>query len=278
MSASETVSPPPGVPFTSSARRGRVLTAADEVRLSRRVAQGDRHAREQMIECNLRLVASVVRPFRGCGVPYADLVQEGTVGLVQAVDRFDHRRGWKFSTYAVWLIRRAVLDAIAAGRVIRIPAEASRQLAAVRCAEAGLARDGSRRSSDAAIAERTGISCASVRSLRQSAWVAASLDTPSGPDSVILSDVLADRSERDVADGVLAEARSAELAKVLRLLPDRHRGVLIQRYGLDGSAIRTHRDIGCRLGIGEERVRQIESEALRRLRSVMKAGAVSDWL
>src|SRR5690242_16844282 len=130
----------------------RLLRAEEEVMLARRIEQGDAHARQRMIESNLRLVHAVARAYRGRGVPFADLVQEGTIGLVKAVDRFDHRREVKFSTYAVWWIRRSMLDAIASSNVIRMPPKASQQLAAVRRAEEELERVERHHVSDAALA------------------------------------------------------------------------------------------------------------------------------
>ena len=145
----------------------KLLSAAEEIMLARRIERGDLQAKQRMIESNLRLVHAVARAYRGSSVPFADLVQEGTIGLVRAVERFDHRRGVKFSTYAVWWIRRSMLDAIASSNVIRMPAKASQQLAAVRRAEAELERVEPRRASDAAIAEHTQLSVTTVRSLRR---------------------------------------------------------------------------------------------------------------
>ena len=134
------------------ARVKRLLTADEEVRLARRIESGDLRAKELMIESNLRLVFAIARSYRGRGVPFADLVQEGTIGLVRAVERFDHRRGLKFSTYAVWWIRRSLLDAIVGSQVIRIPAKANQHLSAVRRAEAELGRNGHGRPPAEAIA------------------------------------------------------------------------------------------------------------------------------
>src|SRR5947209_11606651 len=157
-----------------------------------------------MVESNLRLVHAVARMYRGSGVPHTDLVQEGTVGLIRAVERFDHRRGLKFSTYAVWWIRRSLLDAIAGSQVIRIPAKANQQLAAVRRAEAELERVGPRPASMVAIAERTGLSPRSVRLLLGTARVTASLDEPVGEDSTPFGDMLADQDAVDPPDSAVA--------------------------------------------------------------------------
>src|SRR4051812_49459861 len=149
----------------------RLLTAAEEIQLATRIERGDLAAKREMIERNLRLVHSLAQRYRGRGAPYDDLVQEGTIGLVRAVERFDHRRGLKFSTYAVWWIRRSMRNAIAGGQVIRIPTKANQQLAAVRRAEADLERADEGPMSTEAIAARAGLRTQTVRSLRGAARV-----------------------------------------------------------------------------------------------------------
>jgi RNA polymerase primary sigma factor len=246
----------------------RLLDATEEVRLARRIERGDLKAKETMIESNLRLVHAVARTYQGSGVSFDDLVQEGTVGLVRAVERFDHRRGLKLSTYAVWWIRRSMLDAIAGSNVIRIPVKANHQLVAVRRAEAELQRLGPGRATEAAIAERTELSAMTVRSLREAARVTASLDEPVGEDTTPLGDLLADDSAVDPLEGAIAREARHEVTAVLRMLPQRHREVLIRRYGLNETRAQSHAEIGEWLGVGEERSRQIEREALHRLRSI----------
>src|SRR3954452_20756312 len=149
----------------------RQLSAAEEIALAKRIEDGDRQAKDAMVERNLGLVFWVARTYRDADVPFADLVQEGTVGLRQAVERFDHRRGVKFSTYAVWWIRRSIRDALSGSSVIRMPAGPRRHLAAVRHAEAELDRSAHRSRSDDEIAERTGLSATTVRSVRGEAHV-----------------------------------------------------------------------------------------------------------
>lgn len=250
------------------ARNKRLLSASEEVALAKRIERGDLAAKERMIEANLRLVVAVARPYRGRGVPFADLVQEGTVGLVQAVERFDHRRGGKFSTYAVWWIRRAILDALASSNTIRIPPKASQQLAAVRRAEAELERIGPRPVSSEAIAERTGLTPPTVSSLRSAARVTASLDESVGEDATPLRDLLADERGIDPTEHAISHEKRREVMAMLGLLPSRHREVLVRRYGLRDDQVQSHKQIGKWLGLGEERSRQIEREALNRLRSV----------
>jgi RNA polymerase sigma factor (sigma-70 family) len=188
--------------------------------------------------------------------------------LIKAVERFDHRREVKFSTYAVWWIRRSILDAITNSNVIRIPTKATQQLAAVRRAEAEIQRTGPRHASDSAIAERTELSVATVRSLRGAARVSASLDEPVGEDTTALGDLMAEERAVDPVENAIAGENRDEVSAMLRLLPERHRKVLTRRYGLDEGRVHTYEEIGGSLGVGEERSRQIEREALHRLRSI----------
>jgi RNA polymerase primary sigma factor len=249
----------------------KLLSAAEEIMLARRIERGDLHAKQRMIESNLRLVHAVAAPYRRSSVPFADLVQEGTIGLIRAVERFDHRREVKFSTYAVWWIRRSILDAIASSNVIRMPPKASQQLAAVRRAEAELDRIEPRRASDAAIAEHTQLSVTTVRSLREAGRVTASLDEPIGTDTTPLGDLLPDVRAGDPFESAIASESRDEVSSMLRLLPERHREVIVRRYGLSDDRAQTHQQIAERLSVGEERSRQLEREALHRLRSIATA-------
>jgi RNA polymerase primary sigma factor len=225
-------------------------------------------AKQTMVESNLGLVHAVARTYRGAGVPYADLVQEGTVGLVRAAELFDHRRGVRFSTYAAWWIRRSMRDAIAASKTIRIPAKAHQQLAAVRRAEAQLERIGPGPATDAQIADLTQLSVETVRALRTAAQVTASLDAPVGDGTTPLVDLIADTHAVDPSEIAIAHEQHDDLSAMLRVLPDRHREVIVRRYGWGGRREESHKEIGQSLGVGEERSRQIERESLHRLRSI----------
>jgi RNA polymerase primary sigma factor len=214
----------------------RLLTTDDEIRLARRIELGDLAAKEQMVVCNLRLVHSLAARYRGRGVPFEDLVQEGTVGLIRAVEKFDHRRGLRFSTYAAWWIRHSLLDALDAGRTIRIPAGAMRQMAAIQRAAAPR--------------------------------VTASLDEPVGDDLSPLGELIADQVASPVGQQVEDRETRRRLRTTLRLLPERQRQILVRRYGLLGDRRETHAEIGAWLGVGEERSRQLERQALHRLREL----------
>jgi RNA polymerase primary sigma factor len=244
------------------------LSAAEETRLAKRIERGDEHAKQEMIECNLRLVFAIAKAYRGRGVQIEDLIQEGTVGLVRAVEGFDHRRGLKFSTYAVWWIRRSLLDAIEAGRTIRIPAKAAQQLAAIRRAEAEIERGGVRAASAEAIAEHTGLSTLNVRNIRNAARVTASLDEPISEDATPLGDLIGDPQSIDPGERAAEREAQGEAWALLRLLPERHRQVLVRRYGLGGGRPQSHTEVGEWLGVKEERSRQLEREALHRLREL----------
>jgi RNA polymerase primary sigma factor len=253
----------------------RLLTATEEVRLGRRIERGDFAAKQQMIEANLRLVHYVASDYRGYGVEYEDLVQEGTVGLVRAVEKFDHRRGLKFSTYATWWIRRAVIDAIGKARPIRMPSRAWRQLAQVRRAEGELRNEGAGAPTNEAIAERTELSVERVRALRSSAHVTTSLDEQIGADGTPLVELISDPEPVDPLHDLEMHETRREVWSMLRLLPARHREVLVRRYGIDSGREQLHAEIGAALGLGEERSRQLESEALHRLREVGRGRRVA---
>jgi RNA polymerase primary sigma factor len=245
----------------------RVLSAADEARLSLAIESGDQRAKEEMITANLGLVWFVARRYRGLGVPVEDLVQEGTIGLARAVDRFDHRRGAKFSTFAVWWIRRAVKDALEERRTIRIPSHAARELAAVERAETELRRQGPGPPSTEALAARTGLTVKGVRTLREAARVTASLDAPAGEEGTALVDLVADPGSDDPWGRLDERETRRQVWAMLKTIPRRHREVLVRRFGIAGDA-QTHAEIGAALGVSEERSRQLERQALHWLREL----------
>jgi RNA polymerase primary sigma factor len=246
----------------------RLLTAAEEIRLAKRIERGDLAAKREMIERNLGLVFSIAQKYRGRDASFDDLVQDGTIGLVRAVEKFDHRRGLKFSTYAVWWIRRSVANAVVDARTIRIPSNASDRLAAIHRAERELERLAPGSPSTEAIAKRTGFGVRRVHALREAASVTASLDEPVGEDGSPLGDLIADPHAVDPWRHTHERESHRQLWSMVDVLPDRHREVLLRRYGLRGEEPETHAEIGSRLGVGEARSRQLEREALHRLRSL----------
>lgn len=248
--------------------RPRVLTATEEVRLAKRAESGDAQAKEALIAHNLGLVWTIADRYRGRGLPFEDLLQEGAVGLVRAVERFDYRRGVKLSTYAVWWIRRSLIDALADARPIRIPPAARRQIAAIQHAGNELRRLQSASPTADDIARRARLSAGTVRALHAAPHVCASLDEPTGDDSTLLGELISDRSSPDASQTFEAREVSRQLRAMVRLLPERQREVVVRRYGLRGDLTQSHEEIGAWLGVGEERSRQIERQALHSLRAM----------
>jgi RNA polymerase sigma factor (sigma-70 family) len=257
--------------MASEHRRREPLSTAQEAALARRIDRGDAAAKEELVARNLGLVWSLAARYRGRGAAYEDLLQEGALGLVRAVERFDHRRGYKFSTYAVWWIRRALMDAVGDAQPIRMPPAARRQLAAVQRAQAELRRTRGGAPSEDEVAHSAGLSVRTLRALRAAPEVSASLDEPVADGTTVLGELVGD--ERSPAAFQRAETREAsrELWSMLRLLPERQREVLLRRYGLRGDVAQSHEAIGAWLGVGEERSRQIERQALHWLRTMASA-------
>lgn len=222
-----------------------------------------------MIEANIGLVRAIAGSYRRTGASSADLIQEGIIGLIKAVEGFDPERGVKFSSYASWWIRRSLLDAIGAERTIRIPPRATHELVAIGRAEEQLRRRGHQNVTSEAIAARAGLPVSSVRHLQHAARVTASLEDAAAPNGSRLADLLSDPDAVNPEERLEEAELRSELASLLRLLPARHRDVLIRRYGIAGAEPESHARIGARLGVKEERSRQLEREALHRLHSLV---------
>lgn len=257
------------------ALRRPLLSAEQERALARRAGAGDSRARDRLVEANVRLVASIARGHCGRGVPYADLVQEGLMGLLRAVERFDPDRGHRLATYAAWWVRRRMLEAICAAPSIRLPAEGNRQLAAILRSERELSAHGRPQPGDDVVARRTGLPRQRVERLRAAAHVVASLDAPAVGAASPLVELLADGTAPGVASALdRDETRTAVRAAMATLAP-RVRTVLVLRFGLDGGDGLTHDQIGARLGITAERCRQIEADGLRRLRPLAERASLA---
>jgi RNA polymerase primary sigma factor len=252
--------------FLREAGRHPLLTAAQEVELSKRIERGDMQAKQRMIQSNLRLVVSIAKNYRNQGLPFLDLIQEGTLGLIRAVEKFDWRRGYKFSTYATWWIRQAVARALAdKARTIRMPVHIVERLQKLNKAERMLWTQLGREPTLEEVAEEASLPIEQAKEVKAAAHASTSLDQPVGDqeDAVFGDFVAGDGPTPDEQVEVLL--RSQALARALAALSDRERKVLILRYGLDNSDPKTLEDIGRRLDLTRERVRQIEGQALKRL-------------
>ncbi len=261
--------------FLREAGRHPLLTAAQEVELAKRIERGDENAKQHMIQANLRLVVSIAKNYRNQGLPFLDLIQEGTLGLIRAVEKFDWRRGYKFSTYATWWIRQAVARALAdKARTIRMPVHIVERLQKMNRAERNLWTQLGREPTLDEIAEEASLPIQQAREVRAAARAATSLDQPVGDqEEAVLGDFVA-------GEGLLPDEqvelslRSQALQQALQALTEREREVLALRYGLDDQEPKTLEEIGRRLGLTRERVRQIEVEALRRLAGLREIQAV----
>jgi RNA polymerase primary sigma factor len=247
---------------------GPLLTAQEERELARRKDMGDEDAKRKLIESNLRLVMSITRNYVNSGVPLLDLIQEGNLGLIRAVEKFDYRMGFKLSTYATWWIRQAVTRAIAdQGRTIRLPVHVVDQVRRVMRARRVLTQKLNRDPTPAEIAKESGFELKRVNELLDLVEDPVSLETPVGDGDSMYGDMIED-VHSDQPDAVLAELlRGLELQTALDGLADRMRHVLELRFGLSGATPKTLEEVGTELGVTRERVRQLESRALRELQT-----------
>jgi RNA polymerase primary sigma factor len=248
---------------------GRLLTAEEERELARRKDAGDEAAKRRLIECNLRLVMSITRNYTKAGVPLLALIQEGNIGLIRAVEKFDWKLGFKLSTYATWWIRQAVSRALAdQGRTIRLPVHVAEQVRKVQRARRILTQKLNRDPTDKEIAKESGFTVERVRELSELVEDPVSLETPVGDGESLYGDLIEDIHSDRPDDATAKQLRSVELAEAMLHLNPRARRVLAMRFGLEGHTPKTLEEVGTDLGVTRERVRQLESRALRELRSV----------
>jgi RNA polymerase primary sigma factor len=254
--------------------RERLLTHGEEIELSWGVKKGDGHSRQRLIEKNLRLVVSVAKKYRGYGLPFEDLIQEGNIGLMKAVEKFDPDRGFRFSTYATWWIRQAVQRAVAdKGRTIRVPIHMGDKIRKMARAYNELSAELSHEPTPEEIAQDLGWSVEQVRDVKDAMSDATSLNqTPGSQDTTSeLGDVIEDERTLNVCEAVIAELERAQLMEAIGQLPEKARHVLVRRYGLDDRECATLDELGTELELSRGRVRRLQREAERMLKVRLSA-------
>ena len=257
-----------------------LLTSEQEVDLARRVEAGDVSAKRELTEANLRLVVSIAKKYVGRGMPFLDLIQEGNMGLMKAVDKFDYTKGYKFSTYATWWIRQAITRGIAdTGRTIRVPVHMVETINKTLRMTRQLLQELGREPTPEEVAERLGVPAARVREVLKISRDPVSLDTPIGEeDDSHLGDFIEDDSALSPADSATFSMLREELANALESLTERERQVVKLRFGLEDGRARTLEEVGKEFNVTRERIRQIEAKALRKLRHPSRSKRLKDFL
>jgi RNA polymerase primary sigma factor len=256
--------PEPLARYLAQIGQDRLLTHEEEIDLSKRARAGDKQAREKLIEKNLRLVVSVAKKYRGMGLPFGDLIQEGNIGLMKAVEKFDPDRGYRFSTYATWWIRQAVQRAVAdKGRIIRLPVHVGEKRRKMARVYYQLSAELAREPTDEEVARKLGWDVGRVKDVKSAIPDATSLNRPlsSEEDSSELGDYIEDEQESSIASQVVRELEGHRLMESVERVPERQRRVLVRRYGLDGEKPATLAELSEELGVSRERVRQLQREA-----------------
>jgi RNA polymerase primary sigma factor len=264
--------------YLRSIGRVDLLTAEQEVMLAKRIERGDMEAKQQMIEANLRLVVSIAKNYLGRGLTFLDLIQEGSLGLIRAVEKFDYRRGYKFSTYATWWIRQAVTRAIAdKARTIRIPVHMVEKLNKVVHVERALVQEMGREPSPEEIAKELEWTAREVKDILRMAQLPVSLEKPIGEDEdSSLGDFVEDETAESPFELASENLRRQNVRKALEALPEREREVMEMRFGLNGHQARTLEEVGRAFGVTRERIRQIENNTLKKLESLPEAQRLRD--
>jgi len=250
----------------------KLLTPAEEIALAKRIKRGDKSAREHMIKANLRLVVKIARDYENLGLPLLDLINEGNIGLMKGVERFDPKKGAKLSTYASWWIKQAIKRALAnQSKTIRLPVHVVDKVAHIRRAEMRLREVLDREPTDEEVASELGIDAKRVRRYRQASRAPVSLDAPIGDDeNDRVSEVVADPNAALPSEQLVYESDNALVQEILATLPSREREILAMRFGLVDGKERTLEEVGEHFGVTRERIRQIQEQALKTIRKTME--------
>jgi len=291
-SSAGAASPPPPTPpaatphvddlqsYINRLTRCRLLTPDEEIRLAKRITAGDMQAKAKIVESNMRLVVSIAKAYRSSGIPFEDLIQEGAIGLMTAAERFDPKRGYRFSTYATQWIRQAIGRAVDnKAKSIRLPAHVSESLRKIDKVRAELRRELGEDPTPEQLAARTGLSTRKVLILLGTTQEPISLDMPVGDEGdTSLGSLLYDKTAPDPQEELIDHEMREQIELMLALLDDRERLIMRKRFGFDGNETYVLQQIGEELNISRERVRQIEAQALRKLRNAARKRRLRDYL